>query len=843
VGAALSASPSEAGRLAALRDLGILDTPPDPEFDALVRAASLVCGVPISLVSLVDEARQWFKASIGLPGVQETPRELAFCAHAILCDDLMEVPDATHDTRFADNALVTHAPDIRFYAGMPLRLASGEAVGTLCVIDRTPRSLTDTQRDILRCLGRSAAASLESCRLRRRQAEAAEALLQSEAKLRRSETLLRRIGRIAGIGGWEYDLTADRGICSEQACLITGLAAGAEMTLEQAVAFVAPEGREPQKAAIARAVAGGGGWDLEVPVARDDGTRIWVRSVGEVDLAGGRATHIIGSVQDITEQVDQRLALRRTHERLALATESAGIGIWDWDLVGGQVVWDARTCALYGVPAQDSCPGHLFWQNCLHPDDRARTEQAVQDCIDGVQPYDIEFRIVWPDGTLHHLHATARVTRDATGRAVRMVGADWDVTERRAAEAMQTAKEAAEKALRAKSEFLATMSHEIRSPLGALMGVLELLRATPLDPEQGRMAGMIQNSAEMLLAVLNDILDFSKIEAGAMSVQLAPTRIGDLIAEVAQPYASKAAHKRLAFTMEFAPDVPEWVLTDGFRLRQIVNNLLSNAIKFTSAGEIGLAVCLEDGAAGPVLAVSVRDSGIGIDESAIGTLFQPFVQADGSTSRRFGGTGLGLSISSKLAALLEGGITATSRPGDGPGSGSVFRLWMRLQPCAAPLCKDPLLKAPLFKEAAANAAGSAFVPAAQAQTRGRALVVDDDATTRWLTQRQLAKLGLDVDVASDGKAGLQKLLASPYDVLLTDCHMPTMDGVALTKAVRGAAEERLRHLPVIGLTADVTEAQRDLCTGAGMTALAIKPLTIQRLSALLEQHKIGRSEG
>ncbi len=159
---------SEAARLAALRELGLLDTPPDVEFDALVRAASLVCRVPISLLSLVDETRQWFKANVGLPGVSETPREVAFCAHAIQGDDVMEVPDATRDARFADNALVTGAPGIRFYAGAPIRLSTGHTVGTLCVIDRQPMRLDGRQREILRNLAQAAGAALESCTPSRR---------------------------------------------------------------------------------------------------------------------------------------------------------------------------------------------------------------------------------------------------------------------------------------------------------------------------------------------------------------------------------------------------------------------------------------------------------------------------------------------------------------------------------------------------------------------------------------------------------------------------------------------------------------------------------------------------
>jgi light-regulated signal transduction histidine kinase (bacteriophytochrome)/FixJ family two-component response regulator len=384
-------------------------------------------------------------------------------------------------------------------------------------------------------------------------------------------------------------------------------------------------------------------------------------------------------------------------------------------------------------------------------------------------------------------------------------------------ESMRVAREAAERATRAKSEFLATMSHEIRSPMSGLLGVLELLRATPLDPDQSRMAGMIHNSASMLLAVLNDILDFSKIEAGALSIALEPVAPRALVADLVQPLSAVAAHKGLDVGFSVEPGVPAWISSDPLRLRQILGNLLSNAMKFTAAGEVTLRVDMVDHGSRPALRFRVRDTGIGMSAEVMSRLFAPFMQADGSTTRNFGGTGLGLCISRQLATLFGGDLTVTSEP----GAGSEFTLELPLLACAA---QPDEMQADTQSATALHSAGK------------RVLVVEDDATIRWLSQRHLQKLGITADIVGDGETALCKLHSDSYDLVLTDCHMPLMDGVALTRRVRADSDPALSCIPIIGLTADVTERQRALCQDAGMSELVIKPLTVERLSHLLQKH-------
>ncbi len=388
------------------------------------------------------------------------------------------------------------------------------------------------------------------------------------------------------------------------------------------------------------------------------------------------------------------------------------------------------------------------------------------------------------------------------------------------AESMRVARETADRALQAKSEFLAKMSHEIRSPMSGLLGVLDLLRDTRLDSDQRHMVHLIHQSGSMLLAVLNDILDFSKIEAGAVTIASEPVDVRTLVSTVAQPLGVTAASKGIRLDTVVDPAVPDTISTDSLRLRQVLVNLLSNALKFTSVGQITLNVDVQGGnGSAPQLRFAVRDTGIGMSAEVTSRLFAPFMQADNSTTRVYGGTGLGLCISHQLVRLLGGELTAKSVE----GAGSVFTFTL---PMAA------AIKAPPNDQAEPPRQTSCPAPA----TGPRVLVADDDLTIRWLLQRQLQKLGFTVDSVENGEAALRKLRAATYDVLLTDCHMPLMDGVGLTRSLRTDANPSLRQLPVIGLTADVTELQRIRCEQAGMNELAIKPLTTEKLSDLLQRH-------
>jgi signal transduction histidine kinase/FixJ family two-component response regulator/HPt (histidine-containing phosphotransfer) domain-containing protein len=394
-----------------------------------------------------------------------------------------------------------------------------------------------------------------------------------------------------------------------------------------------------------------------------------------------------------------------------------------------------------------------------------------------------------------------------------------DITDRKLEmQLLHAAQAGAARATEAKSAFLAIMSHEIRSPLSGLLGVLDLLRATPLDPEQSRMAGMIHGCGKMLLAVLNDILDFSKIEAGRLSVTAEPVDLHALLNEAVQPHILPGSDKGIDVSLSIDPSVPRMVMTDGLRVAQILGNLLSNAMKFTAGGRVAVrADIMAEAAGAPRLRVRVRDTGIGMDAGTISRLFKPFTQADGSITRTFGGTGLGLCISQQLACLLGGAISVSSRPNEG----SHFSLSLPCVACAPP---EVAQETNDDTQACPDVGGGL-----------RVLLVDDDPTNRWLGQSQLRRLGFATDIAEDGEAALASLRATRYDLLVTDLHMPRMSGVDLAQAVRGDPDLAWRDVPIIGLTADTTDEQRLRCQQAGMTELTIKPITAVKLAALISR--------
>lgn len=367
----------------------------------------------------------------------------------------------------------------------------------------------------------------------------------------------------------------------------------------------------------------------------------------------------------------------------------------------------------------------------------------------------------------------------------------------------------AERANRFKTDFLATASHEIRTPLNAILGVTELLETSTLSVQQKEDVATVRAAARVLLHLINDLLDLSKIESGCLKVESIPMALGETIRKAVWMVTAQAEHKNILLRSDLAAGLPEYLIGDPSRLGQILLNLLGNAVKFTDSGFVTLR-CRLASSNPPRIRFEVEDTGIGIPESAQPGIFQPFVQADASMTRRFGGTGLGLAICRRLIEAMGGEIGVQSTP----GAGSLF--WFEV----------PVKLAPAPQPVVAN------VAAASSLAGCRVLVVEDNPVNQKVAMRLLERLGCTPVLASDGVEAVRLFQPGRFDAILMDCRMPLMDGLEATRAIRAAEANRVRT-PVIALTANAMEEERNACFASGMDDYLTKPVSLEVLRKAL----------
>jgi two-component system sensor histidine kinase/response regulator len=505
--------------------------------------------------------------------------------------------------------------------------------------------------------------------------------------------------------------------------------------------------------------------------------------------------------------LERTAALQASEDRFRSLCASSPIGIFQTDHAGRCLYTNPSWQAITGLTIEQSLGDG--WSHALHPDDAAETLREWGNATASGRDFDREFRLRSPSGDSRWVHARSSTLRNGAGEFVGHVGTTEDITARRQTEeALRAAKEAAEAATHTKSAFLATMSHEIRTPMSGVIGMTELLLDTEMTTEQRQFGKTIQSCGQSLLTLINDILDYSKIEAGKLHMEAVDFDLQTTFEEVLDLVAERAHAKQLELVGIVHHDVPHALRGDPGRLHQILMNLAGNAIKFTASGEVVVrARLVEQGDGGTRIRFEVSDTGIGIAPEVTCQLFQPFSQADASTTRKYGGTGLGLAICKQLAELMGGEIGVDSAL----GKGSTF--WFTA----------------FFGRASESALA---LPAPREDLRGvRVLIVDDNTTNREVLKLQTAAWGMISDVVADGAQALEMLRSrrgtAPYDIAILDMMMPGMDGLELGRTI--LADAALAPLRVILLTSSAQVGQGEASRRAGFQGYLNKPVRRSQL--------------
>ena len=581
--------------------------------------------------------------------------------------------------------------------------------------------------------------------------------------------------------------------------------------------------------------------DFELTLRAGDGTLIPVSTnVRVLFNEAGTPIGVEGMLRDITERKRTEQNVRASEQDLRDIFEHLQDVFYRTDLQG-RIQRISPSVQRYGYHV-DELIGADVARLYKNPAERRRYIAALTE-----DTYVRDFEITLQDAHGHPIpvSATARLLRDPEGGAVGVEGVLRDITRRkRAEEELAAAKDLAEAADRTKSEFLATVSHEIRTPMNGIIGMTGLLLDTPLTPQQRDYAETIRSSGETLLGIINDILDFSKIEAGKLELDVVDFDLRQIVREVIDLFAEAARRKHLELAVLIYHDVLPALRGDPGRLRQILTNLLSNAIKFTETGEVVLRVKqVAETRSAVSLRTEVSDTGIGISPQVRERLFQPFSQADASTTRKYGGTGLGLAICQQLTHMMAGELGVDSEPGK--GSTFWFTVWLEKQGggLAAAPSRAKSLSTTAPAAAAAPPGRGATVAAAtlDATPRVPVLVAEDNAVNQKVIVHLLEKLGYRADVVANGVEAIEALSRIPYSAILMDCRMPEMDGFAATEHIRQDERRHRGHTPIIALTANAMDGDRERCLAAGMDDYLRKPVTLDALAAALTRCQAGKA--
>jgi PAS domain S-box-containing protein len=575
--------------------------------------------------------------------------------------------------------------------------------------------------------------------------------------------------------------------------------------------LIVPEELKQEGSYLSKVVADGEYVSTETVRRHKSGNLIDVQIQGKMVSLNDSNLGVFGIYQDISKRKEYEKRLQKLSERLLLATSSASIGIWDYDLKTKKLVWESEMFILHGIGKQAIANLKEAWENVVVDEDRGNLGFLFNQQLQAKENFETVYRIFSDEGKIKHMRLFASVFFDENDKPSRIVGCCWDITNEIENAELNKKIEISAKVANIKQQFLANMSHEIRSPMTGILGMIDLLMRTPLNDQQKFYVETIRKSSDGLHHIVNDILDLSKIEAGKMVIKPVLHNLRDSGNAIFSLFRALAEQKGLKLSLHFDPDLPEKIYADENRISQILSNLTSNAIKFTHKGEVKLSYSkINEDDSYVSLKISVSDTGIGISESDRNKLFSIFSQLDNSDTRNYEGAGLGLSISDKLASLMNARIDVESEP----GKGSTFSLILK---CAKREGKLP--------------ADDRFVkpePVQKDDLGFNVLLVEDKATNQMVISLMLNEIGCQVDLAVNGKEALEKLDIHKHDFVFMDIQMPVMDGLKASEEIRKMYDKR-ELPPIIGLSAKAMEGDAEFYISRGMDDYLTKPVTSEIL--------------